>query len=196
MVQFNTKMKVSPEMIEKLSGESGKLWSAAHVDSSDSRVDLNALNKFDPILFPELNFASLGIEAVKKLIHNSGKTQQDYIAEEDATRINKTCGALEEMLLEYFQAAQKGIIDEESLDELIDTLDEIRGYYAFGKMKVPGEKELAEILESITTFTVSLAKEMQGHSVPETEASNADPFTRIRDRLIQQRKLIGKADRN
>ena len=166
------------EIIEKLSGKSGKYWSAAHVESSGSRVDLNVSKKIDPFLFPELNLDSIGVEAVKKLIHNSGKTQ------------HKTCGALEEMLLEYFQAAQKGLIDENALDELIDTLDEIRGYYAFGKMKVPGEIELAEIRRSIASYTGAISEEKGKQAVQDADVPDEDEFTWIRNQLLRQKELI------
>ena len=93
------------------------------------------------------------------------------------------------MLLDYFQAAQEGSVGKEALDELIDTLEEMRGYYRSGKLKVPGEKLLTEIRKSITGYTAELAA-ASGRPVQETGAQDADEFSLIREQLIRQRELL------
>lgn len=70
---------------------------------------------------------------------NRGKTRDDFEAEKEAKRINKTSGALEEMLLEYFRDVQADSVGKNTLDELIDTLEEIKDYYCSGKLKISDE---------------------------------------------------------
>ena len=52
------------------------------------------------------------------------------------------------MLLEYFRGIQAGSVRKEMLDELIDTLEEMKDYYCYGKLKFSGEIILAEIRNS------------------------------------------------
>ena len=63
------------------------------------------------------------------------------------------------MLLEYFRGIQAGSVRKEMLDELIDTLEEMKDYYCYGKLKFSGEIILAEIRNSITGYTAVLAEE-------------------------------------
>ena len=53
-------------------------------------------------------------QGIRKLFRNRNKSWQDLEDEKEAYRINKTCGSLEEMLLEYLRAAQEGTaVDQE-----------------------------------------------------------------------------------
>ena len=190
MAHVNARLAVKPEIIEQLSTEKAGFWTAAHKDGSDERFNFNELNNAIDVT-PEVGIMDIGLQFVRKLFRDSTKTKEDFDAEKEAAKINKTCGALEEMLREYLLAAREGSVDEESLDELIDTLAEMHGYDQAGLLSLPGEKELADIRKSVSVFTASLAKEKGEQSVPEADDPNADEFTLIRDQLIQQRKLIG-----
>ena len=61
------------------------------------------------------------------------------------------------MLLEYIQSAQKGMIDEETLDDLIRTLEEMHGYDQAGKMIIPDREVLIEIRDAIVKYTSLIA---------------------------------------
>ena len=98
-----------------------------------------------------------------------------------------TCGALGEMLLEYLRSAREGVIDDEALDELTDTLQEMHQYHRAGKMSIPGQAELSEIRGSIADFTAAIAK---GRKAPAAETAEGDEFCRIRSCLEQQKELI------
>ena len=182
------KMEISPEIIRKLSTESGKLWMAVHNDGSDNRIN------GDVILEASGYGAGFGLfaaitQSIRKKFRNRGKTQEDFDAEKEAKRINNTCGALEQMLLDYFRAAQEGSVGKDALDELIDTLEEMEGYNRSGKLKVPGEKLLTDIRQTITGYTADLAAE-SGRPVQAAEKPDADDFSRIREQLIRQRELL------
>ncbi len=132
-------------------------------------------------------------QGIRKLFQNRNKTWQDLEAEKEAYRINKTCGALEEMLLEYIQAAQEGVaVDQESLDELIETLEEIHGYDQEGKLIIPGKKELSEIRRSIAAYMAAMAGNDTGRPAPEDTDLNVDEFLLIRDQLLKQKQWSEK----
>ena len=148
MINVGVKLEINPLFIEKLSSGRHKLWSAAHPDGSDNRINSDMVLEASAYGL-DFGLIAAGAQWIKKKFRNRGKTKEDFAAEKEAARINRTSGALEVMLLEYFQAAQKGSIDEEGLDELIETLSEMQGYYQSGKLAVPGESELAEMRRSI-----------------------------------------------
>ena len=142
---------------------------------------------------------TLEIDAEIETKLSSGGSKLWLAAHEDGSdnRINNTCGALEEMLLEYIQAAKEGITaDRESLDELIDTLEEIHGYYQEGKLIIPGKKELSEIRKSIAAYTAAMTGNDAGRPAPEDTAPNADEFLLIRDQLLKQKQWSGKEEQS
>ena len=174
-------MEIRPEIIKKLSSEDSRLWRAAHADGSDNRINE------DTILEASAYGTDFGIiaavsQGIRMLFRNRNKSRQDLKDEKEAFRINNTCTALNEMLLEYLQAVQEGsAVDEESLDELIDTLDQMHGYYQAGKLTVPGEKELSEIRKSIEDYTAETT------GSPAGQTPGADEFVRIREQLLKQK---------
>ena len=189
MVYVGVFPEIDPETTEKLASETKKLWTAAHEDGSDNRVNGDAVleaSSYD-LTF---GFLAAGFMWVRKLFRNRGKTREDLKAEKEAAGINRTCGALEQMLLEYFRSAQEGAVDGEALDELIDTLDEMHRHYKSGKLSVPGEKELSGMRKSIAAYTAAIAESRSALPVPETGSSGMDEFSLIREQLIAQKKLI------
>lgn len=185
MTHTDTKLTIDPEIVSKLhSGESGFCF-AAHSDGSDNRIDSDAIMDAATV------GATIGImtavfQGLKKAFRNRGKTQDDLQAEKEAAKINKTCGSLDLLLGDYLEAAQKGIVEEDDLDLLIDTLRDTESCYQSGKLKVSGEKELAVISQSIADFTAA----MTGCEAAETSA--ADPFRRILEQLVRQKEWISK----
>lgn len=173
-------LDIDPEIVTKLSSEDSRLWLAAHEDGSDNRIN------GDVILHASTYGTGFGViaalsQGIRKLFRNRNKSWQDLDAEKEAYRINNTCGALEEMLLEYIQAAREGTaVDREALDELIDTLEEMHGYCQAGKLMIPGEKELSEIRKSIAAYTAATT----GNDTD----PNTDEFLRIRELLMEQRQ--------
>ena len=103
---------------------------------------------------------------------------------------------MEEMLLEYFQAAQEGSVPVETLDELICTLEEMHEYHLAGKLIIPGEKDLAEMRKSITAYTAMVSEKEYGKRFQFSETPEGDEFFLIREQLIMQKKMIGEKDRN
>lgn len=87
------------------------------------------------------------------------------------------------MLLEYFRGIQAGSVRKEMLDELIDTLEEMKDYYCYGKLKFSDEITLAEIRNSIAGYTAVLAEE-SSRPVQDTGMRDMDEFTLIREQLI------------
>ena len=177
-------MEIRPEIIAKLSSDDSHLCHATHEDGADNRINT------DTILEASTYGTDFGIlaaisQGIKKLFRNRNKTRQDLRDEKEAYRINNTCVALDEMLLEYLQAIQVGAAaDAEALDELADTLDTMHGYYQSGKLEIPGKKELSEIRKTIETYTA----ETTGRPAQEPQSPDADEFVRIRDLLLKQKQ--------
>ena len=189
MPDTDAKLNIDPELISKLSAESGKLWSAAHEDDSKNRIN------GDTILEASTYGAPIGIIAAllmwfRKKFRNRRKTKEDLAAEKEASRINRTCGALEEMLLEYIRAAQEGVTDVESLDELTDTLEEMHGYYQSGKLAVPGRQELAGIRRTVAEYTAAMEGSRSVAPARSKESSEGDEFLLIKELLLKQREII------
>lgn len=185
MVSIGIKLTIDPYLVMKLSSGQ-KLWIAAHDDGSRNRINEDA------VFEAASSDITLGILTglfmwIRKRFRSRGKTKEDLAAEKEAAKINRTCGALDVMLLEYIQSAQKGVADEETLDDLIKTLEEMQGYDQAGKLSIPGRKELTEIRNSIARYTVSIANSKAVQSVQIT--GNGD-FNIIRNQLIQQKELI------
>ena len=178
-------MKISPEIIQKLSSEDHPLWHASHADGSDNRIDGDKVLEESAygVEFGILAAVSMGI---RKLFKNRNKTRDDLQAEKEAFRINKTCVSLDEMLLEYIQAAQNGTpVDQESLGELIDTLDEMHGYYQSGKLVISGKAELSEIRKCIEAYT---AEATGSRPAQQAQNPNADELALIRELLLKQKQ--------
>ena len=185
MVSIGIKLTIDPDLVMKLGSEQ-KLWIAAHDDGSKNRINEDA------VFEAASSDITLGILTglfmwIRKRFRNIGKTKDDLAAEKEAAKINRTCGALDVMLLEYIQSAHKGMVDEETLDDLIKTLEEMQGYEQAGKLSIPGRKDLTEIRNSIARYTVSIANSKAVQSVQIT--GNGD-FNIIRNQLIQQKELI------
>ena len=94
-------LEISPEIISKLSSGDSKLWLAAHEDGSDNRIDGDAILNISSKYGEEFGVISAVFQGIRKRFRNRNKTWQDLEVEKEAYRINKTCGALEQMLLEY-----------------------------------------------------------------------------------------------
>ena len=190
MAHTDVKLTIAPEIVERLGLDSGPLWSAVHGDGSDNRVN------WDAVFEAETVDTSHGIltavfQGLRKAFRNRGKTREDLAAEREAAQINRTCVALRQMLLEYLQAAQAGSVEEEALDELIETLAEMHGYQRSGKLSITGKSELATIADSIAEYTDAIARSRDPHAVQRTEAPAEDDFCRIRECLTRQKAWVG-----
>ena len=180
------KLKIYPEILAKLSSGKEKLWVAAHPDGSDNRIN------GDVILEASSYGTGFGLLAaaaqlIRRRFRNRGKTRSDLLAEKEAAEINRTCIALEEMLLEYFQAVQNGSVDEEALNELIDTLEKMHGYFQSGKLRIPGEKDLVEMRKCIADYTAAITGDQSPSPVGKAESSGKDEFFLIRELLLRQK---------
>ena len=187
MAQFNAKLAIRPETAGKLSRDGQKLWCAAHKNDSGNKIITDSVieaSTYDV----SIAAASAGFNWLKKLFKNRGKSREDIAAEKEATRINNTCTALEEELLEYIDAAKNGTVNEADLDELIETLDEMHGYEQAGKVAGAGRQELAEIRRSIEEFTAAITESLG--VAPQTVAAGNDDFESIRNQLARQKELI------
>ena len=191
MAQVDVRLEVNPEIIQKLRSSPAELWTAAHSDGSDNRINWNAIADADTIE-TSLGILTAVFQGLRKAFRNRGKTKEDFASEREAAKINRTCGALSQMLLEYIEAAQAGSIDRESLDELIDVLEEMDGYYQEGKLTIPGEKELLELSKSIATYTDALVDGGDAQSARGLEMTVRRAFSLIRAQLIRQRQWIGE----
>lgn len=190
MAQTDVKLEVNPEIIQKLRPSNAALWTAAHSDGSDNRVNWNAVADADTI-DTSLGVLTAVFQGLRKAFRNRGKTKEDFAAEREAAKINRTCGALSQMLLEYIEAAQTGVIDGESLDELIDVLEEMDGYCQAGKLTIPGERELLTLCKSIAAYTDALTGG-DAQSIQRLEITVRRAFSLIRAQLIRQRQWIGE----
>jgi len=192
MAQTGIRLEVNPEVIQKLRSSDAVLWIAAHKDGSDNRVNWNAVADADIVGGASLGILAAVFQGLKKAFRNRGKTKDDLTAEKEAANINRTCGALSQMLLEYMEAAQAGSIDRESLDELIEVLEEIDGYYQAGKLKIPDDKAMLEIYKSITAYTAALIEGGNAQPSQGIEITARPAFRLIQAQLIQQREWIGE----
>lgn len=94
------------------------------------------------------------------------------------------------MLPDYIRSAQTGVIEEESLDELIGTLEEMDGYDRAGKLTIPNRDELTEIRKNIEAYTKAIAENRSEDPLPETEAAGTGEFGRIKALLVRQKTWI------
>ena len=129
-------------------------------------------------------------QSLRKMFRNKKKSHEELAAEKEAAMINRTVGALEEMMLEYIQAATKGSVDEEALDERTDTMGEIRGYYQAGKLKITDQNAMAEIRKSIMKFTNAMAEAKHVAIPAEPDRAGKDEFCVIMKQLAMQKELI------
>ena len=187
MITTGVKLEISPDLVEKL-GQERVFWTAAHSDGSENKINEDAV-------WDAANAdASLGILTaaalwVRKLWRGRGKTQEDRAAEREAAGINRSCGSLEAMLLEYVRSAQGGEIDGENLDELIDELEEMHGFLQAGKLTVTDGAGVAAIRSAVAAYTAAIARTRSTAPVPEPPAVG-DEFSRIRALLLQQKALL------
>lgn len=180
--------EMNQDLIAKLyAGE--KLWLASRDDGSGNRINS------DVVMEAGSYSTSFGILTallmwIRKKFRNRGKTAEDFAAEKEAAEINRTCGTLEVMLPEYIQSAQKGVIDEEELGELIDTLEVMQGYEQAGKLMIPGRKELAELRKSIAEYTGAIAESKSVQLDRKAGTAGVGEFGTIRALLLKQMDLL------
>ena len=189
MAEVGVQLQISPDTVGKLISEKDKLWSAIHSDGSDNRFRGETVAEAATYSFIVASLVA-GFQGLRKAFRNRGKTPEDFAAEKEAAKINKTCGALEEMLLEYIRSAQDGIVEQEALEELIAVLDEMHGYLQAGKLQVPGMNDLTDIRVSIENYTASLAENRSVRPAPKAKPMDADEFILLRDQLILQKELL------
>ena len=187
MITTHAKLEISPDLVEKLGGER-VFWTASHSDGSENKINEDAV-------WDAANAdASLGILTaaalwIRKLWRGRGKSQEDRAAEKEAAGINRSCGSLEAMLLDYVRSARDGGIDEENLDELIDELEEMHGFLQAGKLTLTDGAGVAAIRGAIEAYTAAIARTVSTGPAPEPPAEG-DEFTRIRALLLQQKALL------
>ncbi len=181
----SARLRIQPEIIEKIRSGSGGLWHPAHGDGSDNRINEDVIADTATVSF-SLAFLTAGLLWARKAFRNRKKTRQDLAAEKEAARIQKTIGALEERLLAYLRQAQEGTVGAETLDDLIDVLEETHAVYQTGKLIVADQAALAEIRKSVQDYTDALAESKAAPAVP---AQGEDDFERIRNLLIRQKQL-------
>ncbi|MBR6707166.1 MAG: hypothetical protein IKI84_10870 [Clostridia bacterium] len=182
MAHTDARLEISPDIIDKFSPSGGKICFAGHSDGSDNRIDGDAILDTAGYSF---SIASLqaGFMWLRKKFRNRGKTKEDFAAEKEAAAINQTCIALKEMLLEYLRSAREGEIDEETLGDLIKTLEETDRAFKEGKLVVPDAGLLTGIREKITTFTDAIVGK-------QAATPSGSEFSLIREQLIRQRDAI------
>ena len=185
MAHTDARLEISPEIIEKFSPSGGKICFAGHNDGSDNRIDGDAI--LDTAGYSTA-LASLqaGFMWLRKKFRNRGKTKEDFAAEKEAAEINQTCTALKEMLFEYLRSAREGEIDEETLCDLIKTLEKTEKALNAGKLVVPDAGLLTGIREKITTFTDAIV----GKQAAKPETPSGGEFSLIREQLVRQRDAI------
>lgn len=195
MPSFNVRLSVSPEILEKLASEDQlgpgeKLFCAAAYDGSDNRIDSEA------ILDASVHGLDVGLLTaagmwIRKRFRDRGKTRADLAVEKEAARINLTCTALSEMLLEYLRAAREGSVDGESLGELIDNLSWVSGYYGAGKLVTPCKKDLAAVRAAVGDFTAALEKEKNVRPAQIDALPDRNDLILLREYLLRQQQLLG-----
>lgn len=191
MVKTGAQLKANPEIIRMLSSASGTLWSAAHEDGSSNRINGDAVMEA-ATYSTSLGILSAVFQGIRKAFRNRGKTKEDLAAEKEAAGINKSCGALEAMLLDYIRSAQEGAIEDDDLDDLMDMLEEMQGYAQTGKLKVPGKKGLADICGSIADYTAAITGKQAASPAGTADMQAADLFRSIREQLIMQKEWMSK----
>ena len=90
------------------------------------------------------------------------------------------------MLFEYLRSAREGEIDEETLCDLIKTLEKTEKALNAGKLVVPDAGLLTVIREKITTFTDAIV----GKQAAKPETPSGGEFSLIREQLVRQRDAI------
>ena len=189
MANIDVKLNIASEILTKLGAGTSGLWTAAHYDGSDNRIDENAILE-DASYDISLGIFSAVFQGIRKAFRNRGKTKEDLLAEKEAAGINKTCAAFDLMLLDYLRETQSGTLEEESLDDLLGTIQEMETYARSGKLKVPGQKELAAIHQGIAEFTAALTGAPAQPALA-ADAPAAEQFARIRELLTRQKQWLG-----
>ncbi len=181
MTQTGAKLTLNPDIIGRL--EKGGLWSAAHNDGSDNRVNAQAIADAATVS-ASLGILAAAFQGIRKAFRNRKKTKADLMAEKEAVRINEACGSLDLLLRDYLAAAQKGMIAEDDLDTLTDTFKQMEAYDRAGTLLVPGRRELEEIGRSVAEYTSLLT----GNPAAVQGAKNG--FCFIREQLSLQKERI------
>ena len=110
MIRVGVQLTINPEIIRELGSGQNSLWSAAHGDGSENRINGEAVAETAEYSF-SLAFLTAGLMWARKKFRNRDKTKEDLAAEKKAAAINRASDALEEMLLEYLRAAREGEVD-------------------------------------------------------------------------------------
>ena len=181
----SARLRIRPEIIEKIRSGGGALWHPAHGDGSDNRINEDAIADSATVSF-SLAFLTAGVLWARKAFRNRKKTRQDLAAEKEAAKIQKTIAAAEERLLAYIRQAREGAVTGETLDDLIDVMEEMHAVHQTGKLIVADREALAEIRTSVQNYTDALAESKAAPAVP---AQGEDDFERIRNLLIRQKQL-------
>ncbi len=194
MVQVGTTLRISRETEGKLDSESCMLFRAAHEDGSDNRINGDAIVEATTCHWA-MGLLTGAAQVIRKAFRNRGKTKDDLAAEKNAARINRSAGALREMLIEYIGLARQGMIDEELLDDLAGTLEEAHNDRRAGSLIITEDSMLKEIADSIGDFTAAIGESMHMGPAQKPQGSGEDVFSRSRDQLVVQKRLLGAADR-
>ena len=191
MAKTGVKLSIHPEILGKLSSGKRELWHAAHNDGSDNRINGEAVME-TASYSTTLGIFSAIFQGIRKAFRNRGKTEDDFVAEKEAREINQTCDALDLMLRDYLKETQEGILAEETMDDVMDTLKDAEVYARAGKLTISGKKEAADILGSIGDFTAALIGETAGKPF-DSSALQSNPFSQILDLLSRQKEWLRKS---
>lgn len=181
MANIGARLTISPEIAPQLSAGPLALWYAAHDDGADNRINSDEVIEASGYSLT-LGAITAVFQGLRKAFRNRNKSRADLDAEKEAAHINRTCGALNQMLLEYLQAAGQGALEREALDELIETLEEMHGYRKAGKLVVPGERVLSEISRAVAALNRAVGCR--------ADLPDGDGFSRLRQLLLWQRNAI------
>ncbi len=181
MTSTGKKMELNPAIIDQL--EKGGLWTAAHQDGSDNRVNADAIGDAASV-GTSLGVLTAVFQFGRKAFRNRNKTREDLVAEKEAVGINATCESLNLLLRDYLRDAAEGRIEEDDLDTLMDTLKRMEEYDQAGKLLVPGKAVLTAVAGSIAKYTAALTGDP-------AQAPGANLFGFIREQLTRQKKVLG-----
>ena len=188
MKQFQARLTIDPQIVSALGSDKATLWRAAHGDGSDNRINADAV--MDVAAYSTaLGVVSAVSQFFRKAFKNRKKTAEDLAAEKEAAAINQTCVANAEMLREYLLNAMEGKLDGQALDELIESLQTVQRFARKGLLETPGNKELAQLCESVAAFTAALSGSPAEKPAPSIQV--ADAFGFLLEQLIRQKEHIG-----
>lgn len=183
MARLDARISIDPVILERLGAGKSGLWTAAHGDGSDNRINV------DEVLEAGTYSTSLGVldgilQGARKAFRNRGKTQADFAAEKEAADVNKTCAAFDLMLRDYLLQARQGMPEQEALDDLLGILGEMQSCEQAGKLRVPGKGPLTQICRAVADHTAALT------GGPLAEVPEEDLFGFLREQLQRQKDML------